>query len=192
MSNILDQFLSPEKGTAPVEFDDAPIRTSNLDRFLNPTQTRQTEIIEPVFDEEYANSWGNRFAIGVDNTQASLFKGLDLIADITESEGLKNYAQEGIIKNQQEAASKPQPTRTASFTEASKEIKQELTEKFPSLDVRFACLHYNKPSNFEIDWYGSCIDKVNQDVWVVYPWEDWFDRDAVENTVVNDIIGRIK
>ena len=71
-------------------------------------------------------------------------------------------------------------------------IKQELTEKFPSLDVRFACLHYNKPSNFEIDWYGSCIDKVNQDVWVVYPWEDWFDRDAVENTVVNDIIGRIK
>ena len=128
MSNILDQFLSPEKSTAPVEFNDAPIRTSNLDRFLNPTQTRQTEIIEPVFDEEYANSWGNRFAIGVDNTQASLFKGLDLIADITESEGLKRYAQEGIIKNQQEAAAKPQPTRTASFTEASKEIKQELTE----------------------------------------------------------------
>ena len=46
MSNILDQFLSPEKSTAPVEFNNAPIRTSNLDRFLNPTQTRQTEIIE--------------------------------------------------------------------------------------------------------------------------------------------------
>lgn len=73
-----------------------------------------------------------------------------------------------------------------------KKIKQELSEKFPSLDVRFACLHYNKPSGFNIDWYGSQIDKVNQDVWVVYPWEDWFDRDAVENTVVNDIIGRIK
>ena len=41
------QFLSPEKGTAPVEFDDAPIRTSNLDRFLSPTQTKQAEIIEP-------------------------------------------------------------------------------------------------------------------------------------------------
>ena len=69
-----------------------------------PLNNTIAERSSPVFDEEYANSWGNRFAIGVDNTQASLFKGLDLIADITESEGLKNYAQEGIIKNQQEAA----------------------------------------------------------------------------------------
>ena len=78
--------------------------------------------------EDKANSWTNRFAIGIDNTQASLFKGLDLIADVTESEGLKQYAQKGIIRNQREAAAKPQPTRTASLTEASKEIKQELVD----------------------------------------------------------------
>ena len=32
--------------------------------------------------EDRANSWSNRFAIGIDNTQASMFKGLDLIADV--------------------------------------------------------------------------------------------------------------
>lgn len=48
--------------------------------------------------EDEANSWTNRFAIGIDNTQASLFKGLDLIADVTKSDGLKQYAQDGIIK----------------------------------------------------------------------------------------------
>ena len=78
--------------------------------------------------EDEANSWTNRFAIGIDNTQASLFKGLDLIADVTKSDGLKQYAQDGIIKNQKEAAAKPQPTRTASLTEASKEIGQEIAE----------------------------------------------------------------
>ena len=78
--------------------------------------------------EDEANSWTNRFAIGIDNTQASLFKGLDLIADVTKSDGLKQYAQEGIIKNQKEAAAKPQPTRTASLTEASKEIGQEIAD----------------------------------------------------------------
>jgi hypothetical protein len=124
--NILNNELQKSTNNVNIE----PYSVDNIiQQQLNiPLNNNIAERSSPVFDEEYANSWGNRFAIGVDNTQASLFKGLDLIADITESEGLKNYAQEGIIKNQQEAASKPQPTRTASFTEASKEIKQELTE----------------------------------------------------------------
>ena len=84
--------------------------------------------------EDRANSWSNRFAIGIDNTQASMFKGLDLIADVAAdfnpegAQSLKKYAQRGIIKNQREAASKPQPTRTASLTEASKEIGQDVAE----------------------------------------------------------------
>ena len=101
----------------------------NKREFINSQQGLSQDIpIQPVFDEDYANSWGNRFAIGIDNTQASLFKGLDLIADITETEGLKKYAQKGIIKNQAEAAAKPQPTRTASLSQASKEIKQKAKE----------------------------------------------------------------
>ena len=125
MENLLQYGRGPSTNSVPVD-NNTGIETENLLQYgnLGAVPSTLTDAVEPVFDEEYANSWGNRFAIGVDNTQASLFKGLDLIADITESEGLKNYAQEGIIKNQQEAASKPQPTRTASFTEASKEIKQ--------------------------------------------------------------------
>ena len=73
-----------------------------------------------------------------------------------------------------------------------KKLKAELNEEFPDLDVRFACLHYNRPSSFSIDWYGSFIDKEKQDLWLVYPWEDWWERDAVENTIVNDIIGRMQ
>ena len=97
-------------------------------------ELQQTELSPEILEgiqkgqEDYANSWTNRFAIGIDNTQASLFKGLDLIADVTNSEGLKQYAQEGILKNQQEAAAKPQPTRTASLTEASKEIGEEIAD----------------------------------------------------------------
>jgi hypothetical protein len=129
MENLLQYGRGPSTNSVPVD-NNTGIETENLLQYgnLGAIPSTLTDAVEPVFDEEYANSWGNRFAIGVDNTQASLFKGLDLIADITESEGLKKYAQEGIIKNQQEAAAKPQPTRTASFTEASKEIKQELTE----------------------------------------------------------------
>ena len=120
MENLLQYGRGPSTNSVPVD-NNTGIETENLLQYgnLGAVPSTLTDAVEPVFDEEYANSWGNRFAIGVDNTQASLFKGLNLIADITESEGLKRYAQEGIIKNQQEAAAKPQPTRTASFTEAS-------------------------------------------------------------------------
>lgn len=128
MANELQQFLTPTTSQVPIEPTNLSTGANELASLLSSPQDISTPQTQREYNEEYANSWGNRFAIGVDNTQASLFKGLDLIADITESEGLKKYAQEGIIKNQQEAASKPQPTRTASFTEASKEIKQELTE----------------------------------------------------------------
>jgi len=113
MSQFLQKYYGPSFDSTnqePVELSQEAIDRIEKDR------------------EDRANSWTNRFAIGIDNTQASLFKGLDLIADVSESEGLKQYAQEGIIKNQREAASKPQPTRTSSLSEASKEIKQELVE----------------------------------------------------------------
>lgn len=72
-----------------------------------------------------------------------------------------------------------------------KKLKLELDKKFPSIDIRFACLHYNRPCNFPIDWYGTFIDKEKHDQWIVYPWEDWWERDAVESSIVNDIIGRL-
>ena len=75
--------------------------------------------------------------------------------------------------------------------ETFKRLKTEINDEFSGLDLRFACLHYNQPCKFPIDWYGTFIDKVKQDEWVVYPWEDWHQRDAVENTIINNIMNGI-
>ena len=64
----------------------------------------------PYFDEDYANSWTNRFNIATDNMQSSLYKGLNLIADSLDetfpeaSGNLKQYALEGIERNRQQIA----------------------------------------------------------------------------------------
>ena len=72
-----------------------------------------------------------------------------------------------------------------------KKLKQELKEALPDLEVKFASLHHNTPANFKPNWYGALINKDIKDVWLVYPWEDWFDRDTVENTLVNEMLGNI-
>ena len=39
---------------------------------------------------------------------------------------------------------------------------------------RSAVLINNLPSPFEPDYYGIEINKDEEDVWVVYPWEEWW------------------
>ena len=96
---------------------------------ITPQPTEQQEIdTTSYYPDGYENSWGNRFAIATDKMQESLYKGVDLIADITGAENLKNYAQEGIQRNIKQAAEKPQPTRTASFTEGGAEVIDEIKE----------------------------------------------------------------
>lgn len=70
-------------------------------------------------------------------------------------------------------------------------LKQELKEALPNLQVKFASLHHNKSASFKPNWYGTLIDKAIDDVWIVYPWEDWWQRDTVENTLVNEMLGNI-
>tara|TARA_Y100000588_G_C14035036_1_gene830343 strand:+ start:308 stop:838 length:531 start_codon:yes stop_codon:yes gene_type:complete len=72
-----------------------------------------------------------------------------------------------------------------------KKLKDELSKELPDLDVKFASLHYNKPASFKPNWYGTLINKDIDDVWVVYPWEDWWERDTIENTLVNEMLGNI-
>ena len=45
-------------------------------------------------------------------------------------------------------------------------------------NAKFRCAHPG--CNKEID-----------DVWLVYPWEDWWERDTIENTLVNEMLGNI-
>ena len=42
-----------------------------------------------------------------------------------------------------------------------------------------------------MNWYGTFINKDQEDVWLVYPWEDWWQRDAVENPVIDQIFANI-
>ena len=66
--------------------------------------------------------------------QSSLYSGLNLIADSLDetfpeaSGNLKQYALEGIDRNQQQISEKPQPTRSSSFKERSSDIKAEFGE----------------------------------------------------------------
>lgn len=42
-------------------------------------------------------------------------------------------------------------------------------------DSRFACLIYNiGESNFQPDYWGTEINKIEAPCWVVYPWEEWW------------------
>ena len=40
-------------------------------------------------------------------------------------------------------------------------------------NVRYAAVINNKPSSFQVDYYGYEIDKSVEDRWVVFPWEEW-------------------
>ena len=88
----------------------------------------------PYFDEDYANSWTNRFNIATDNMQSSLYSGLNLIADSLDetfpeaSGNLKQYALEGIERNLQQISEKPQPTQSTDFKQRASDIKNEFGE----------------------------------------------------------------
>lgn len=42
-------------------------------------------------------------------------------------------------------------------------------------DARYACLIYNLgEKNFEPDYWGTEINKVENPEWIIYPWEDWW------------------
>ena len=39
--------------------------------------------------------------------------------------------------------------------------------------IRYAAVINNKPSAFDVDYYGYEINKRENDQWVVFPWEEW-------------------
>lgn len=48
---------------------------------------------------------------------------------------------------------------------------------FPENQRRYAAVVENLSSSFDgVDYYGTEINKAEEDLWVVFPWEDWFSR----------------
>ena len=50
----------------------------------------------------------------------------------------------------------------------------EIKKEFKSYirNIKFAVLINNKSSSFEVDYYGSEIDKNIDNSWIVFPWEN--------------------
>ena len=50
----------------------------------------------------------------------------------------------------------------------------DIKKKFNSYikNIKFAVLINNKSSSFEVDYYGSEIDKNIDNSWIVFPWEN--------------------
>ena len=137
-TNYFSQNINTEVETSPNTPSTNYFSQSLIDEASQPTSYFSDPTIEePIissFDEDYANSWTNRFNIATDNMQSSLYKGLDLVADSLDetfpeaSGNLKQYALEGIERNLQQISEKPQPTRASSFSDRYGDIKGEFSE----------------------------------------------------------------
>jgi len=137
-TNYFSQNINTEVETSPNTPSTNYFSQSLIDEASQPTSYFSDPTIEePIissFDEDYANSWTNRFNIATDNMQSSLYKGLNLVADSLDetfpeaSGNLKQYALEGIERNRQQIAAKPQPTRSSSFSDRYGDIKGEFSE----------------------------------------------------------------
>ena len=51
---------------------------------------------------------------------------------------------------------------------------ERLSQYMVEAQWRSAVLINNLPSPFEPDYQGTEINKDEEDVWVVYPWEEWW------------------
>lgn len=45
-----------------------------------------------------------------------------------------------------------------------------------SSKIHYATLLTNEGSSFEVDYYGKIINKIEDPCWVVFPWEDWWQK----------------
>lgn len=42
--------------------------------------------------------------------------------------------------------------------------------------TRFACLVNNMASTFDVNYYAEEINKAEEDVWIEFPWETWYEK----------------
>ncbi len=58
--------------------------------------------------------------------------------------------------------------------ESSVRLDEREWEKVWNESVRFASLIDNDASPFQINYVGESINKAENEVWVVFPWENWW------------------
>lgn len=55
-------------------------------------------------------------------------------------------------------------------------ISKNVSANLIYLNVKTAALVSNTGSSYEVDYYSKEINKNESDCWVVFPWEDWWER----------------
>jgi hypoxanthine phosphoribosyltransferase len=47
---------------------------------------------------------------------------------------------------------------------------------WPWSNIKFASLLHNEPSPQPSDFHGRLINKIHDPVWIVFPWESWYQK----------------
>ena len=71
-----------------------------------------------------------------------------------------------------------------SDTGDSLEITYKFIEKLNPGNIKVATIHYVNTSKFKPDFYAEVVDRTNEFIWAVYPWN------IVEDTI--NLIGKLK
>ena len=53
-------------------------------------------------------------------------------------------------------------------------MKKHIIKKANGVDVRFATLWWNNECNFEPHYYAQQCAKDSEDIWIYFPWENWW------------------
>ena len=53
-------------------------------------------------------------------------------------------------------------------------MKDHITERANGVDVRFATLWWNNECNFEPHYYAQQCAKDSENIWIHFPWENWW------------------
>ena len=53
-------------------------------------------------------------------------------------------------------------------------MRKHITERANGVDVRFATLWWNNECNFEPHYYAQQCAKDSEDIWIYFPWENWW------------------
>jgi hypoxanthine phosphoribosyltransferase len=56
---------------------------------------------------------------------------------------------------------------------AMTEISNYFTHEY-DVNFKYATLISNEGSSFEVNYYSIEINKIEEDVWIVFPWENWW------------------
>jgi hypoxanthine phosphoribosyltransferase len=53
-------------------------------------------------------------------------------------------------------------------------MRNHITERAKGVDVRFATLWWNNECNFEPHYYAQECAKNSENIWIYFPWENWW------------------